>query len=93
MKNLFILLAFFIALCYAGRSFSETAWETCARQEMVVEFSKPAPQFLQDLCKFYDKPMVECTEIMQKSTDAQIKTIVNQYLLHSVFIPKCGQPE
>jgi hypothetical protein len=100
MKTFLILLAFIMAIYYSTAQAKEvipsSQWHKCRNEAIQAEAkrSKVDPAaFMNDLCGFYQKPLPECTQIMESASQQEMQQIIGDYLFQSVVLPKCGIPK
>jgi hypothetical protein len=96
MKNLLIVMALFAAICYFGKAQADVeAWKRCAYEAVQPELElakKDELKSLEKVCAFYQKPMEECKNLIEKASQDEVGQILEGYLFHAVIVPKCGTP-
>jgi hypothetical protein len=100
MKKLLILFAFIMVIYYSTAHSAEVIpsaqWHKCKTEAIQAEAARSKANqtaFMNDLCGFYQKPLPECTQIMESASPEEMQQIIGDYLFHGVILPKCGIPK
>jgi translation initiation factor 2 beta subunit (eIF-2beta)/eIF-5 len=100
MKKLLLLFALIMAIHYSTAHSAEVIpnakWQMCRNKVIQAEAkrSRENPKaFMEDLCGFYQKPIPECTKIMESASPQEMQQVIGDYLFHYIVLPKCGVPQ